>query len=252
MKNKFIARTLCKEACPSAKPAQLPSLVQLSIQAVAANYELYPSLTGLANTTFIDKIMKEIDISKVNMVVLAKNVDHEEFWKRACGEAHSFSDNNMSEARKKEGPSVSFKQKFFELLLPKLIAGKKTSPDFFKDIALSAGPFIKSYNVEEVSEGVSHLALEALQYLTNLEQLAISFLCSSREAELGLDSGRGLNLERCSLIQKNGRFDHLRVLKLENNNLRPEGLRLILKVAKTAKQLKHLSIAHNRISNEGA
>jgi hypothetical protein len=251
MKNQFIARKIIKRISEKPVEAEPRALQSLAVETIARNFEIYPNLDSITNTVIIDSIYASIDLNEISIITLAQSIDNENFWKRACKETFAFSESNMLLQRRSQDNSITFKQKFFELYFQRLLKNKDVTLDFFQKLASIAGKFIKSFSIEEVPSTIGCQVFEVLSLMPNLEYFRCSFLSSSKDYSYNGEFVRGIDTERANLLVSFANFQNLQTLILENNDIDPSVLKIILKSMSNCRKLKNLSFAHNNLSNEG-
>lgn len=252
MKCQFIARKMLKRQQEDSREKELPSLRQLATQTIAKNFEKYSSLDAITSTQILEEIYAKIDLCEVSIVLLAKSIVSEEFWKRACSEIFYVLDSNFLQgANGRTGIQPSSKELFFEIYFKRIIHESSIDADFMLQMAQVAGHLVRRWSIEEVAERLDKAVFESLIYMENLESLSVSFACPLQELNFGINAYRGLNLERAEMLSANGKFANLQTLKLENNMMSEKVLKIILKSLKSCKQLHSLSIAHNKLADAG-
>lgn len=251
MKSQFIARKLLKNSQDDAKEAHFPSLRQLAVETIALNFELYPSMESVSSPTLLEEIYSKISIPDINIALLAKAIDSEEFWKRACSEKFAILDSNFLQGHQHASPVPSPKQTFFEIYFKRILNDPTVDADFLMQMARVAGGLIRKWSIEEVTPKLERTAFEALIYMEKLEHLSVNFACPMQETDFGIDAYRGFNLERANSFEGNARLTALRSLKLENNLITDKVAEVLLKGLKGSTQLESLSLARNKLGDLG-
>lgn len=251
MKSQFIARKLLKSVNDPNKEKEFPSLRNMAISTIAANFPIYQSMETVTSPQILEEIYSKIRIQETSIILLAKSIDKEEFWKRACGDLFSLLDSNFLNNGHGSINLVSSKQVFFEMYFRRIVHDSNISTVFLLQVARVAGSLVKCWLVEEVSEKLENNVFSALEHMDNLTDLSVSFACPLQEVNFGIDSYRGINLERAELIQKHQKFENLECLRLENNLINDKVLKVLLKCVKNSRKLKKLSLAHNNLGDAG-
>jgi len=252
MKSQLIARKITAQSSSKQAEPEPRTLQSLAVETIAQNFELYPMLDQMTNPIIIDNIYAAIDLNRISIITLAKAIDNENFWRRACKETFAFSESNMIQLRRNPSyVSVTFKQKFFELYFQRLLKNKELTAEFFVELCKVAGPFIKSFAIEEVPSSIGDLVFEALEMMPNLEVLRCTYVSSCKEYNYDGHFARGINVSRAKLIKRHAKFQNLQTIILENNDLNGQTLKTILKTLKGSKKLREMRLGHNKLANEG-
>lgn len=80
-------------------------MVELATKVVAANFKLYPEMTGLTDMKVMEEVVKGVD-RDLDITVTARNVDFEFYWEDKCKK-------QLKNCRKEEH-GCSYKQAFIE------------------------------------------------------------------------------------------------------------------------------------------
>lgn len=252
MKSQLIARKIMAQASNKPVDSEPRALQSLAVETIAQNFDLYPMLDQVSNTIIIDNIYAAIDLNRISIITLAKAIENENFWKRACKETFAFSENNMVQQRRNPNQSlVTFKQKFFELYFQRLLKNKDLTVEFFMELCKVAGPFIKSFAIEEVPSSIGELVFEALAMMPNLETFRCTYVSSCKEYKYDGHFARGIDIKRAKLIKKHAKFQNLKTIILENNDLNGQTLKTLLKTLTGCRRLREIKIGHNKLANEG-
>jgi hypothetical protein len=252
MKSQFIARKLMAQASDKPVESEPKALQSLAVETIAQNFELYPMLDQINNPIIVDNIYAAIDLNRISIITLAKAIENENFWKRACKETFAFSENNMIQLRRNpDNSGYTFKQKFFELYFQRLLKNKDLTVEFFTELCKVAGSFVKSFVIEEVPSSIGDSVFEALSMMPNLETLRCTFVSSCQDYSYDGHFARGLDASRAKLIKKYARFQNLKSIILENNDLTSQILKTLLKALVGCKKLREIRVGHNKLANEG-
>ena len=82
----------------------IETLVEMAIKVVAANFDRYPELTGVHDSTILQEIVKLADRSHP-ITTTGRNVDHEFYWEDKC--------KTLKNCRR-EDHGLSYKQAYLE------------------------------------------------------------------------------------------------------------------------------------------
>jgi len=95
--NRYIAKTIAKakqqkkEAFPS---DEIETLTELAYKVVAANFQMYPELTGVSDKNILREIVKLTD-RNLPVTTVARNIDFEFYWQQKCLENDEMANKNI-------------------------------------------------------------------------------------------------------------------------------------------------------------
>ena len=208
-------------------------------------------MESVTSPALLEEIYSQISIPDTSIALLAKAIDSEEFWKRACAEKFALLDSNFLKGSQAANHIPSAKQTFFEIYFKRILNDPTVDPDFLMQMARVAGGLIRKWTIEEVTPKLERATFEALIYLEKLEHLSVNFACPMQETDFGIDAYRGLNLDRANSFQSNCRLSALQSLKLENNLITDKIVEVLLKGLKGSTQLESLSLSRNKLGDLG-
>jgi hypothetical protein len=80
-----------KDAFPS---DEIESLTELAYKVVAANFQMYPELTGVEDKNVLREIVK-LTSKSLPVTTVARNIDFEFYWQQKCLSSDEMADKNI-------------------------------------------------------------------------------------------------------------------------------------------------------------
>lgn len=246
MKSKFIMRTKSDE--PETAANNILPLSEISTNLIAKNFQSYNNLKAIPESQK-EKIFAKIDLQTADIEVLSRTVDNEALWLRACNVFFNFNESALlNECRLAPIPKTP-KQKFFELYLQKKLCHPDVDLAYLKKLANAFGPFISELRVEKISAALPENFFEIMEPFQKIQGLLVNL--SSKSGAGQQDPWRGITLSGAETLFRHANLQHLQYLKLENNLIDADVLKIVLRCIKKSTKLQKISLAHNNLGDEG-
>jgi hypothetical protein len=199
-----------------------------------------------------------IDNREIAKLTIALAMDDENYWKHELHQLLTMEKNNSWMKNHIVRWQGSFKEKYLAFYFYNIIRLSSSDLDLVMGVAEVAGTYIKIYNIENVARHLSDDVYRTLMFMPNLEEFRVKILnCSQVFHEIDDESSnddsdsQGLNYQTAELIQMHSRFMNLHTVIIESSALKPASLKILLNSFRSSFNIKSLSLANNRISDEG-
>jgi len=221
---------------------EVPSLVDITIDVVAKNFNLYPHLGGLKVQDSIDKIVEKTS-PEWPLTITAPNIPHESYWKRAC-------DHRYKNLRPNDH-GWSWKQTYLETYLQEMLS-KHPGTDLtdFLELLVACKQFVFNLDIEEMP---SHMDMRVLfRNIPCITRLRITYGAKHLGSEYDSSMFGMLMDDAASLSKCIKNSQCLVSLSLPCNLIDDDLVKMLVGGLLLNKTLVELDLSHNRIGNNGA
>jgi Leucine Rich repeat len=222
---------------------EFPKLSNMCIGQLSDNFDRFPALDGIEKH-FKERVYENMGVG-FKMATLAKHVDYDPYWKKACVERWKL--------QRLPNEHKTWRSAFFSKYLQEKIENMEDLENEYSDLVdllkvMASDTFRLRIDQVKVDFDVSDL----IGKLANLTYLRIAWVKKVisgpfNTQQLGMSLNDANNTANLIVNLKD-----LESLELTCNKLDDDGIKIIMKSLEDHPSLKHISFSHNKIGNVGA
>jgi hypothetical protein len=222
---------------------EFPKLSDTCINVLSKNFDRYPTLEGL-DRYHKERVFDKLDLS-FTIENLARYVDYDPFWKRACEIKWNL--KNLPKGFQ------TWKSSFFSRYLQEYIQeldNFEENEDQLNELIKVMAPALEILTIEKVK--IDFNMCDVLRNLTILKTLRLTWVKKDSRGPFST-SQLGMNaLDATNTANLITSLKDLETVELVCNKLDDDSLKIIERSLEEHPNLKHVNLGHNKLGNVGA